>query len=130
MLRVSGYWLIAISILHPLVNGWLFAEPLMDIVQDGWFNAIAPNPSNPFYDREDAFWCLMITPFLLIIGWLCCWAQTRGIRLPSFPGWILLLTAAVGVTLEPFSGFWLIIPPALLILIDRQQNQESLKNLL
>lgn len=120
MLRVSGYWLIAISILHPLVHGWLFAKPLMDIVHDGWFNAIAPNPFASFYDREAAFWCMMVTPFLLIVGWLCCWAQTKDITLPSFPGWILLLTAAVGITLEPISGFWLFIPPALLMLVDRQ----------
>jgi hypothetical protein len=125
MLRISGYWLIATSILHVLINGWLFAKPLMDIVYDGWFNTVAPNPLAPFYDREDAFWCLMITPFLLIIGRLCCWAQVKGIVLPSFLGWILLLTAVVGVTLEPISGFWLIIPPSLLMLVDLQRRKES-----
>ncbi|KAM3110418.1 DUF6463 family protein [Phormidesmis sp. 146-33] len=121
MLRVSGYWLIAIGVLHPLIHGWLFAQPLMEIVQDGWFNTIAPNPLDPFYDREAAFWCMVVTPFVLIIGWLCCWVQTREMTLPSFPGWMLLLTAAVGITLEPISGFWLFIPPALLILINRQR---------
>jgi hypothetical protein len=129
MLRVSGYWLIATSIFHALINGWLFAKPLMDIVHDGWFNTVAPNPFAPFYDREAAFWCLMITPFLLVIGRLCCWAQTKGIALPSFLGWILLLTAAVGATLEPVSGFWL-IPPALLMLVDLQRHQELPGNLL
>ncbi|GAP96678.1 DUF6463 family protein [Leptolyngbya sp. NIES-2104] len=128
MLRLSGYWLIAIGVLHPLIHGWLFAQPLMEIVQDGWFNTIAPIPLDPFYDREAAFWCMMVTPFLLIIGWLCCWAQTKGINLPSFPGWILLLTAAVGITLEPISGFWLFIPPALLILSNQQRDKEWLKD--
>ncbi|OKH32548.1 hypothetical protein NIES2119_25760 [[Phormidium ambiguum] IAM M-71] len=125
MLRVSGYWLIATSILHVLINGWLFAKPLMDIVYGGWFNTVAPNPLAPFYDREIAFWCLMITPFLLVIGRLCCWAQTKAIALPSFLGWILLLTAVVGVTLEPMSGFWLIIPPSALMLFDLRRRKES-----
>ncbi|HAA32398.1 MAG TPA: hypothetical protein DCE56_37745 [Cyanobacteria bacterium UBA8553] len=125
MLRVSGYWLITTSILHALINGWLFSKPLTDIVYDGWFNTIAPNQLAPFYDREDAFFCMMITPFLLAIGWLCCWAQTKCITLPSFLGWILLLTAVVGVTLEPVSGFWLIIPPSLLMLVDLQWHKKS-----
>ncbi|MBD1867115.1 hypothetical protein H6F95_07305 [Cyanobacteria bacterium FACHB-471] len=126
MLQVSGYWLICTGVLHALITGWQFADPLMDIVQAGWFNAVAPHPLAPFYDREDAFWCMMITPFLLLIGQLCCWAQTNNVALPSFPGWILLLTAVVGITLEPISGLWLILPPALLILANSHNRKESL----
>lgn len=128
MLRFSGYWLICTSILHVLVNGWLFAKPLMDIARDGWFNAVAPNPLAPFYDREDAFWCMMMTPFLLLFGQLCCWAQTNNITLPSFIGWILLLTAVVGVIVEPISGFWLLIPPSLLMMIDLKRRKKLLGN--
>jgi hypothetical protein len=126
MLQVSGHWLICTSVLHALVTGWQFADPLMDIMQAGWFNAVAPHPLAPFYDREDAFWCMMITPFLLLLGQLCCWAQMKGISLPSFCGWVLLLTAIVGITLEPISGCWLLIPPALLILVNSQHRKEFL----
>lgn len=130
MLRVSGYWLIGIGILHIFVHGWIFAKPLMDIVQDGWFNAVSSYPANPPYDREDAFWCMMIAPFLLMLGQLCCWAHTRNVGLPSFLGWGLLFTTIVGVTLEPVSGFWLFIPPSLLILVDGQRRKNLSETML
>jgi uncharacterized membrane protein HdeD (DUF308 family) len=127
MLRVSGYWLIAVSMLHVLVGVWVFAEPLMQIVQDGWFNTVAPNPLAPFYDREDAFWFLMLTPFLVSIGQLCFWSHANNVVLPQFLGWMLLLTAIVGVSLEPISGCWLFIPPALLMLMA-SKNSRSQEN--
>lgn len=117
MLQISGYWLIATSILHVLVGVWIFAEPLMQIVHNGWFNTVAPNPLAPFYDREDAFWFLMLTPFLALIGQLCFWFHRNKIALPKFLGWTLLITAIIGVSLEPISGCWLLIPPALLMLM-------------
>jgi cytochrome bd-type quinol oxidase subunit 2 len=123
MLRISGYWLICLGILHVFVHAWLFAKPLMDIVQDGWFNAVSPYPLSPPYDREDAFWCMMIAPFLLMLGQLCCWADTKNISLPGFPGWVLLLTAVIGITLEPVSGFWLMLPPSLLMVVDSRQRK-------
>lgn len=125
MLQVSGYWLIGVGVLHALLTGWQFADPLMDMVQAGWFNAVTPYPLAP-YDREDALWCMMMTPFLLLTGRLCCWAQTNSVPLPAFPGWVLLLAAVVGITLEPISGFWLLIPPALLILANSYNRKESL----
>jgi hypothetical protein len=123
MLQVSGYWLIAMSILHVVVGVWIFAEPLMQIIQNGWFNTVAPNPLAPFYDREDAFWFLMLTPFLLAIGQLCFWFHAHNIPLPKFLGWTLLLTAIVGVSLEPISAFWLLIPPAFLMLRASQTSR-------
>jgi hypothetical protein len=127
MLQVSGYWLMAVSMLHVVVGVWIFAEPLMQMIQDGWFNTVAPNPLAPFYDREDAFWFLMFTPFLVSIGQLCFWSHANNIPLPQFLGWMLLLTAIVGVSLEPISGCWLFIPPALLMLMA-SKNSRSQEN--
>lgn len=116
MLRVSGYWLIVTSIIHVLVGLLIFAEPLAEIARNGWFNTVAPDPFNPYYDREDAFWFMIAAPFLLIVGQLCVWAQARQISLPAFLSWILLAIALFGCFLEPISGFWLLIPPSILIL--------------
>jgi len=41
MLKVSGYWLIATSIIHVLVGLLVFNEPRKR--PNGWFNAVAPN---------------------------------------------------------------------------------------
>lgn len=112
MLRVSGYWLIATSLIHLLVGAWLYAEPLADIGRNGIFNAVDPE-----FDRNAAFWFMMVAPLLFTLGQLCCWAQAQGISLPAFVGWYLLAISVVGVVLMPISGFWLLIPPAVLILL-------------
>ncbi|MBD1835264.1 hypothetical protein H6F61_21890 [Cyanobacteria bacterium FACHB-472] len=116
MLQISGYWLLLTSLVHVLVGLWLFAEPLAEIAGNGWFNAVAPDPFNPYFDREDAFWFMMATPSIFTAGLLCFWAQAKQFPLPSFLGWILLTTATVGCLIEPISGFWLLIPPGFLIL--------------
>ncbi len=121
MLRVSGYLLLIISIIHILVGVWLFAEPLADIIRNGGFNAVAPNPFAPYFDREDAFWFMMTSPLLFTLGQLCCWAHAQKITLPAFLGWNLLAISTVGVVLEPISGFWLLMLPAFLIVAAARQ---------
>jgi hypothetical protein len=111
------------SVIHVLVGIWLYAEPLKNIAQSGFFNAV-----DPFCDRNTAFWFLMVVPLLFAIGQLCCWAQIQGITLPIFLGWCLLVTSLVGIVLIPISGFWLLIPPSVLIIIASRQLTNSLTN--
>ncbi|NHC33723.1 DUF6463 family protein [Scytonema millei] len=120
MLRLSGYWLYATSIIHVLVGLWLYAEPLSNIARSGFFNAV-----DPFCDRNTAFWFLMVVPLLFAMGQLCCWAQIQSITLPNFLGWCLLVTALVGIFLMPISGFWLLIPPSVLIIITSHQSKSN-----
>jgi hypothetical protein len=117
MLRVSGYSLIVCSMIHVLFGGWIFATPLTDILQNGLFNAVAPDPFAPYFDREDAFWFMMIAPLIFTIGRLCCWAKSQEIALPAFLGWNLLAFSLIGIFFEPISGLWLLIPPAILIVL-------------
>lgn len=113
MLKVSGYWLIAISIIHALSNIWDYFEPWSDVVRNGIFNAV-----NPYLDRGTAFWMLMVSPFIFGLGQLCCWAQANKVKLPVFIGYNLLITSAFGAFLMPISGFWLLIPPSILMIIS------------
>ncbi|MCU0537387.1 MAG: DUF6463 family protein [Hydrococcus sp. Prado102] len=122
MLRVSGYLLIAISFIHILVGIWIFDEPLADIWRNGIFNTVASDPLAPYFDREDAFWFMIVAPLLFVLGQLCCWASDRNISLPAFLGSNLLAIAIVGVILEPISGFWLLILPACLIIAAARQT--------
>lgn len=117
MLRVSGYWLIATSIIHILVGTWLYAEPLADIGRSGIFNAV-----DPYFDRNTAFWFMIVAPLLFTLGQICCWAQAHSITLPAFLGWHLLAISVVGVILMPISGFWLLMPPAILIIFVSRQE--------
>ncbi|MDJ0572241.1 MAG: DUF6463 family protein [Pleurocapsa sp. MO_192.B19] len=116
MLRLAGWWWIVVSAIHPLVVIIQYFDQWKAIAQDGWFNVIAPNPFAPIFEREDAFWCMFLTPFLLLIGKLCLWAYRRQLVFPLSVGVILTGTMLVGLFLEPLSGIWFALPPSLMLL--------------
>lgn len=116
MLVFSGYWLIFTSIIHVIVGIWIYGEPLSEIVRDGFFNSIAPNPFAPDFAREDAFWFMTLTAFMIILAQLCFWANSSKISLPKSIGWNLLITSIIGAIAIPISGFWLLMVPACLII--------------
>jgi Family of unknown function (DUF6463) len=116
MLRIAGFWWIAVSIIHGLVALIAFFEQWQAIAQDGWFNVIAPDPLHPIYAREDALWLMMLTPFLWIVGRVCLWANSQSIALPKSIGVLLLATVLIGAFLDPISGIWLCFPPSVMML--------------
>jgi Family of unknown function (DUF6463) len=117
MLKVSGYWLIAIGLIHGLNDILYYFEPWSDIFRNGVFNTI-----DPYLDRGTAFWMLMFSPLIFALGQLCCWAQEHNVILPVFIGWNLLITSAAGAFMMPISGFWLLIPPSILMIISSQSR--------
>ncbi|KST64972.1 DUF6463 family protein [Mastigocoleus testarum] len=116
MLQFSGYWLLVTSFIHIIVGFWVYGEPLAEIVSDGFFNSVAPNPFAPNFAREDAFWFMTLTAFFVILAQLCFWAHFRKIALPESIGWTLLITSIIGAIAIPISGFWLLMVPAILII--------------
>jgi hypothetical protein len=118
MLKVSGYWLIAVSITHGLGDILYYLEPWSDVLRDGIFNTI-----DPYFDRGTAFWMLMVSPLLFTLGRLCCWAQENRVRLPAFIGWNLLIISVFGAFLMPISGFWLLIPPSILTIVASHSEE-------
>lgn len=116
-LKVSGYWLITMSIIHVLYDILYYFQPWSDIVHSGIFNTV-----DPYFDRGTAFWALMVSPFIFALGQLCCWAQEHNVRLPAFIGWNLLITSLFGAFLMPISGLWLLIPPSILMIVSSHQK--------
>jgi hypothetical protein len=126
MLRIAGYWWIAVSAIHSLVGIFGYFDQWKAIAQAGWFNAVSPNPLAPIFDREDAFFLTMLTPFLFLIGRLCLWAYEKRLVLPTSMGVVLVITTCTGIFLLPISGFWLALPPSLMLLWASQQKQLSI----
>ena len=118
LLRVTGYWLIAIGIIHIIGNIVYYFEPWSDIVRNGVFNAV-----DPHFDRGAAFWMLMLSPFVFTLGQFCFWAEEHNVRLPGFMGWNLLITSAFGAFMMPISGFWLLIPPSIFMIVASQSRE-------
>ncbi len=125
MLRIAGFWWIAVSAIHGLVVITFYFDQWIAIAQDGWFNVIAPNPLAPMFDREDAFWLMFLTPFLFLIGRLCLWADHKNLVFPISVGVILVSTSLVGLFLVPVSGIWLALPPSFMMLWSAKQKELS-----
>ena len=129
MLRIAGRWWIAIAILHAIVGLAAYFPQWQAIAQAGWFNVVAPDPWAPIFDREDAFWFMMMTPFLLILGQLCFWADRRQLALPISVSGILLSSAIAGIFFIPTSGFWLVFIPNVMMLYSSKAAKLSAENI-
>ena len=123
MVKLAGYWLIFTSILHFIGGFVFFPEPLAEIAWAGWWNAVSPDPFNLNYEREAAFWFMMISPLLFILGMLCCWIEEQKLIMPAFVGWILLFVTIIGIVILPVSGTWLLLVPSGIILFISLRNK-------
>jgi len=87
MLKVSGYWLIATSIIHVLVGLLVFNEPRKSPATDGSMQSL-PIPL-PYFDREDAFWFMMATHSFY--SWAALFFGLSSADYPpAFLGWTML----------------------------------------
>jgi hypothetical protein len=120
VLKIAGRSWIAIAILHAVIGVVGYYPQWQAIAQAGWFNVVAPNPLAPFFDREDAFWFMMLTPFLIILGQFCLWADRQKLILPISVSRVLLVSAIVGLFFIPISGFWLMLIPSAMMLYTSQ----------
>lgn len=127
MLRVAGYWWIIVSIIHGGVGAFIYFEQWQAIAQDGWFNAVSPDPLALIFDREGAFWFMFLTPFIFLFGLLCLWAERQKLAFPVTVGGTLLGTILVGLFLLPVSGFWLVLPPVVMMVWSSYRANSSVR---
>jgi hypothetical protein len=127
MLRKAGYLWIFVSIIHGIGGVVLYSRQWQAIAQDGWFNAVAPNPFAPIFDREDAFWFIFLTPFIFLLGKLCLWLDRHELNLPMSFSITILTTVLTGLLLMPVSGLWLVLIPTVMMLYSSKSAQFSLK---
>ena len=103
----AGWLLMAVAALHAAFGLWIGRRALVAIARDGFVNAVAPH-----LDRSFAFWFLLASPFLWIVGRFAVWVASERRRPPVWLGRSLLMLALAGAVLMPVSGFWLILLPA------------------
>ncbi|GEC92875.1 DUF6463 family protein [Brevibacillus brevis] len=108
--RQMGFTLIITGLLHTVVGLFLYAEPLQQIVANGFWNAVG---------REEvaAFWFMMFGFLLMLLGYMADWLmKKKGMETPAAFGWTILGICVVGAIAMPASGFWLGIPQAGILL--------------
>lgn len=97
----------AIAALHLGVGGWLYREPLRDVLRAGLLASIPD-----FGDRAAAFWFLTTGVCLGVLGVCGRDAEERGLPLPApLPLALALLTLPMVVPM-PATGAWLVAPVA------------------
>lgn len=103
----AGWLLMAVAALHAGFGLWVGRRAVLAMARDGFVNAV-----DPHLDRSLAFWFLLMSPLLWIVGRFALWLGAEGRRPPAWLGRSLLALALVGAVLMPVSGFWLLLPPA------------------
>ncbi len=112
-----------VGVLHALTGIVLNADSWSAILRDGYFNAVRPH-----FDREAAFWIMMLTPFLVAIGLMVRHALARDDRwLLALAGWSLLGIGTAGAVAMPISGFWvgIVLSIPLLIHVYRRKPRDA-----
>ena len=115
--RWIGRWLLGVGILHTLLGFGTYIFSVVEILRAGLWNTVASVQGRP-----EAVWFIAAGLQLILLGALANWIEARGPGepLPRFLGWTLLGFAILGAVLIPISGFWLLVPPAVGILLRRE----------
>ncbi|MEQ1511022.1 MAG: DUF6463 family protein [Sphingopyxis sp.] len=111
--RWIGRWIIAVSALHTLFGVLAFAPVLRAMLNAGLWNSVGADPV-----RGAVAWFLLAGGFMLV-GGLAVDACERSNEDCPFAGigWGLLIVTAIAILLMPISGAWLLLPPALAMIL-------------
>jgi hypothetical protein len=119
MNRLSGRLLMVTAVGHALVGVVLFRQSLAAILADGLVNAIQPPfyAAEPHFDRIAAFWFLLFSPVLFLLGQITNRAvERKDSSILGLVGWNLLGIGLVGSVVLPVSGNWVLIALAAIVL--------------
>ena len=113
--RWIGRWIVAVSVLHTIFGLVVFGEDLMQIAREGFWDSIGEDA------RAGAVAWFMLSGFLMTALGLAIDALERSATQGSLraTGVVVLLTTLLGIVLMPVSGFWLMLPPAVAMLWQR-----------
>lgn len=110
-----GRWLVGVSVLHTLFAIVAFRGVYSALFDRGFVNAVGSDPIS-----SAAVWFFLFGPALFLCGIAVSALERSSQPLPKLLGWGLLLLAVLGIALMPASGFWLVLPPAVAILLRKQ----------
>jgi len=114
MKRWIGRYLIVIGAFHAILTFVFFYEGLLSILNEGIWNAVSG-----YDDRALSFWFMAAGFFTIVLGILVDWVEREYGRLPISLGYSLLVLALVIIVALPASGGWLLLPPAVFLIMKK-----------
>jgi hypothetical protein len=112
-----GRWLMAVSLIHCAFGVFVFRQHLLRIAQTGWLGGVEGDAM-----LGAVTWFMLFSTPLMVAGLAIHALERQGAALPRSLAWWLLGTAALGVALMPASGFYLVLPPAVAVLLRARRN--------
>ena len=111
-----GLWLIVVSAVHTVFAVAVFGDALASILNRGVFNTVGTDPKT-----GAVVWFVLFGAMLFVCGLAVAELEKSSSgQIPKSIGWSLLAMAIIGVTLMPASGFWLVFPPAIAVLVKKE----------
>jgi len=96
---VFAKWLLAITLTHLVLGAMIFAQPLMELLQQGWWNTVGPEN----LQTAIAFWFMLFGfPLLMLINNM--W-NSEVLVSRSFLNFSLAGSIVAGLAM-PFTGIW------------------------
>lgn len=109
--RWIGRWIIAVAALHTVFGLVVFHGLIAQIIQRGIWNSIGDDPL-----RGAVAWFLLAGGFMAVAGLAIDVCERSAVPLRS-TGWSLLVVTLLTIVLMPVSGAWLLLPPALAMVL-------------
>lgn len=109
----KGRWLMAVALLHTTAGGILFAPQWQTLWRRGVFHSVMGDAP-----LGNAVWFLLFGAVLALLAWEITALEHSQPTAELRPmGWCLLALVLAGVVVMPASGFWLVLPPAMAMLV-------------
>jgi len=116
----KGKWLMFVAAVHTAFALYAFSNSYLTIIDNGVFNSVTSAPLGL------SVWFILFGVVLFILGLSVLEIdKTVNAELPKTIGLSILLLTILGVILMPASGFWLMFPPAIAMLLNKDSNPEA-----
>ena len=109
----KGIWIIAVAVLHSVFALASFSTEYQKILALGIVDSV--------HSAESAAvtWFFLFGILMLALGFMVYTLEQGAIVIPKSAALTLLILTILGAALMPISGFWLLFPPVLAMLYNR-----------
>lgn len=118
--RWVGRSIVVVGVIHCLVGAWIFATPLMEIVNNGVWNSV-----DGFRGRPLAFWFEFAGLLTIVLGSSIDWMEKADISLPPIVCYGFGGLAVLAIIAMPVGGGWLLVPSAVGMLMKRHKSTRN-----
>ena len=120
MRRWVGRWIVSVGVVHCLVGVMIFSQPLTEILMAGIWNSVDGHKGRPL-----AFWFVFAGLLTIVFGLAIDWIEKDKSHFPLTVGCGFLAVTTLAIIAMPLSGGWLLLPPAVGLLLKRGKSAEN-----